>query len=92
MITSRTSAASTERLQAFHRRAEALALAAAPGALAEAGVDHDGSRRIAREPHVVVEPHRRVVRIAADEILGGGARERRVLDRVNLVGLHFILP
>src|SRR5258708_6398790 len=51
----------------------------------EAGVDDDLAPAAAYQPHEVVERHRPVVRIAADEVLARAARVVRVLYRVDLV-------
>src|SRR6185295_15277701 len=51
----------------------------------EAGVDHDLASAAADQPDEVVERHRPVVRVAADEILRCLAHVMRVLDRVDLV-------
>src|SRR6185436_6649809 len=51
----------------------------------EPGVDHDLASLAADQPDEVVERHRAVVRVAADEIFRPAARMMRVLQRVNLV-------
>src|SRR6185369_6986523 len=58
----------------------------------EAGIDHHLARIFsvgaAHEPDEIVERHRTVVGIAADEIRRSAALVVRVLDRVDLVGNH----
>ena len=51
----------------------------------KAGVDHDLAPGAADQPDEVVERHRPVVRIAADEVLRLAPRVVRVLERVDLV-------
>jgi hypothetical protein len=71
--------------QPLCRTPDVLAAALRRHRRGKAGVDHDLAARAADQPHEIVERHRAVVRVAADEVLGGAPRVVRVLDRVDLV-------
>src|SRR5262245_52739093 len=66
-------------------RAHELALAAGSRGGVESRINDEFPFRAAHEPDEVVERHRSVMRVAAKEILAGGTRVVRVLDRVDFV-------
>jgi hypothetical protein len=74
-----------QQRQARFRRAQVLALALCRHLRGEAGVHHDRPLRIADQPHEIIHRHRRVVGIAADEMLGAPRIAPRVADRKNFV-------
>ncbi len=77
-----------EQPQPLGRAAQVVPRALERHGFREAGVHHHFAAFAADQPHEVVERHRPVVRIAADEILRRAPRMVRVLDGVDLVGAH----
>ena len=67
-------------------RADDRAAAAPCRLLVESGVDQDRALGIDDRPDVVVQGHRPVVLIAAEEIMPGGALEVGVADGEDFVG------
>ena len=74
-----------EQLQAARGTAQMLATALGGHGGGEAGVDDDLAALAADQPDEVVERHRPVVRITADEVFRRAPIVMRVLERVNLV-------
>src|SRR5262249_23956511 len=80
-----------EAREPFLRRRDRRAAAARADRGVEAGVDDEGPRARAREPHEVVEVAARLVRVAADEVLARvAAREGRVPDREYFVDVRVV--
>src|SRR6516225_4602488 len=73
-----------DRRQSFARRPEEFAPAACAGGPIEAGIDDDGAAIGNHGPHKIVERHRAIVRIAADEILTRAPVVMRITYRVYL--------
>src|SRR5207245_7449262 len=74
-----------EQTQAVRRATQVLASALGSHRRGKAGVDDQLASAAAHQPDEVVERHRPVVRVAADEVLARAARVVRVLDRVDFV-------
>jgi len=74
-----------EQAQGFPGLAQQHPLALLGHVGVETGVDDDGALGVAHHPDEVVHGHRRVVRIAADEVVRTTRFARRVLDREYLV-------
>ena len=72
--------------QSRARAAQEGALALSGHGFVEAGVDDEGPLGIADQPDEVVHRHRRIVRIAADEVGAARAVASRVLDGIDFVG------
>ena len=83
-----------EQRQSLLGRAQKLALAPGRGLGGEAGIHHDHSLPVADQPHEIIHRHRRVVGIAADEMLVAPRVAARVTDREYLVvrKLHVWAP
>src|SRR5260370_11596127 len=77
-----------DRPQALGRRPQRLAPAPARALRIEAGIDHIGLSGADDRPDVIVERHRAVVRVAADEIRAREPLVPAIADRENLVALH----
>jgi hypothetical protein len=74
-----------DRPQAVGRSPERLPTALARAFRVEPGVDHVGLAGADDCPDVIVERHRPVVRVAADEIRTGEPIVPAVADRIDLV-------
>ena len=74
-----------EQAQAVRRATQVLASALGSHCRGKTGVDHQLAPAAAHQPDEVVERHRTIVRVAADEVLARAARVVRVLDRVDFV-------
>src|SRR5687768_4689197 len=74
-----------QQAQPFGGAAQVIAAALQRHRLGKPGVHQQLAARAAHQPYEIVERHRAVVRIAADEVLGSPPRVARVLDRVYLV-------
>src|SRR5687767_2317869 len=75
-----------QRAERLRRAPQVLAPALSAHRRGKAGIDDDLTPLPADQPDEVVERHRAVVRVAADEVLRPAARVMRVLKGVNLVG------
>src|SRR5260370_14885732 len=80
--------ADADRRQALGRRRQRRAPAPARALRIEAVIDHIGLSGADDRPDVIVERHRAVVRVAADEIRAREPLVPAVADRENLVALH----
>ena len=78
--------------QRVHRAAQELALALGRDLLGEAGVDHHDTALAADHPGEIIHRHRRVVRVAADEMVGAPGLARGVADGENFVLGHCPSP
>ena len=52
----------------------------------EAGVDKDHALLVAHQPHEIIHRHRRIVRVAADKVVGAAGVALRVPDGKNFIG------
>ena len=80
--------------QAVPGAAQKLALAPLGHLRVEAGVEDEGRVAAHDRPDEIVQRHRAVVRVAADEVLAGAPIVTCVADRVELVGVrsgHFTI-
>lgn len=77
--------ADAKQLQRLRRAAQERAVAFLGHLGGEAGVDDEGAGRTDRDPGVVIHRHRRIVRVAADEIVAAASAARGVAQRMDLV-------
>src|SRR3954471_3002621 len=78
-------AVDADELQRVDRVAQECALAPLSGFLCEAAVDDERALRPLRDPEEIVHRHRRVVRIAADEMIGAFRFAHRIADREEFI-------
>ena len=73
------------QFQRFNRAAQIVALSLGGDFGGEAGIDDIAAIRSNGGPDIIIERHRAIVRIAADEIVRSLRRPRRVADGVDFV-------
>ncbi len=79
----------TEPCEAVGGRAQQFAPAQPCLLGAEAGIDYERAAAAAHRPDEIIERHRRIVRIATEEVLSGTAVVPRIADGVDFVERRF---